>query len=133
MRIRVVVVLLVVIAGVFLVNSFINNPQVTTQPDATFILWEDASVRALEGAAGNILTAKGMVTNNHDSWSVKNVRIEMKMIDKEDNIIDRRDIAVKPPDMPPGERGDYYEKIQLPSYCASVDLNVVWDWVSPGE
>ncbi len=133
MRIRVAVALLVVIAGVVLVNNFINNPQVTTQPDAAFILWEDASVRTSEGGAGNILTAKGMVTNNHDSWSVKNVRIEMKMIDKEDNIIDRRDIAVKPGNMPPGERGDYYEKIQLPSYCASVDLNVVWEWVSPGE
>jgi len=130
---RIFIVLAVVIAGVVLVNSFINNPRLTIQPSASYVLWEDASTHVPKGRAGNFLIAKGTVTNTHDSWSIEDVRIEVKMINNEDYEIGRRDMLVEPSYIPPGDRGDYNEEIQLPSHCDSVDLHALWEWVPPDE
>lgn len=57
----------------------------------------------------------------------------MRMKDKEDYEIERLEILVEPDYIPAGGRGDYDQGIPLPSYCESVDLNVLWEWVPPDE
>jgi len=57
----------------------------------------------------------------------------VRMKDKEDYEIERLEILVEPDYIPAGGRGDYDQGIPLPSYCESVDLNVLWEWVPPDE
>lgn len=117
----------IVIGGMAFYN--VMNPSQLTSPSESFIVCEENSF--WEDEILSILNVNGVVTNTHSEWSVENMTIELEAIDEEGNVIKTYKVTVIPSTIPPGGKGVYSERLQLPYACMGVDIGGVWEWVPP--
>jgi hypothetical protein len=96
-------------------------------PDDSFIVVDDHT--AWSGSTS--VTVAGTVTNTHSEWTIKDVKIEVEATDSMGKVIKTFSVLVIPNRIPPGEKGVYYQTLQVPSTCEYVQPAAVWEWEGP--
>lgn len=127
-----------VLGSIILIGGFVGGgvaitnmmtPSQITPPSDSFIVCDDNSF--WEDEMLSILMVSGTVTNTHDEWSTKKVKIEVEATDETNNLIKTYDVTVTPNTIPPGGKGVYSTRLQLPYSCISAQPFVVWEWEPP--
>lgn len=127
-----------VLGGIILIGGIVGGgvattnmmtPSELTPPSDSFIIGQDYTV--WEDEIQGILSVSGVINNTHSEWSIKKVKIEVEAIDEANNVIKTYGVFVVPSAIPPGGKGVYSKRLQLPYSCVSANTVVVWEWVPP--
>jgi hypothetical protein len=116
------------VGGGVAITNVMNPPQLTS-PSDSFVVVDDNSF--WEDEMASILSASGTVSNAHAEWSIKNVVIKIEAVDEAGKLIKAYDVSVVPSKIPPGGKGTYSARLQLPYSCTSANPSVTWEWVPP--
>jgi len=117
-----------IVGGGVGVANMMTAPQLTP-PSESFVILEDNSFWGNEILS--TLNVSGVVTNTHSQWSIKKVEFEVEAIDEAGNVMGTYTVPVTPSIIPPGGKGVYSKKLQLPYSCVEAGFAVVWEWVPP--
>lgn len=116
------------VGGGVAITNMMNPPEVTV-PSESFVVAEDNLF--WEDEIRSILSVGGVITNTHGQWSIKKVEVEVEAIDEAGNVMSTYTVPVIPSTIPPGGKGVYSKRLQLPYDCVGADTAVVWEWVPP--
>ncbi len=114
--------------GVATANMMTTAPQLTP-PSESFVILDDNTF--WENELLSTLSVSGVITNTHSQWSINNVEVEVEAIDDAGNVMSTYTVQVIPSIIPPGGKGLYSKKLQLPYSCVEARSAVVWQWVPP--
>jgi len=114
--------------GVATANVVMTAPQLTP-PSESFVILDDNTF--WENELLSTLSVSGVITNTHSQWSINNVEVEVEAIDDAGNVMSTYTVQVIPSIIPPGGKGLYSKKLQLPYSCVEARSAVVWQWVPP--
>ncbi|MGH2449711.1 MAG: FxLYD domain-containing protein [Candidatus Limnocylindria bacterium] len=94
-----------------------------TAPPSDLIRWETNPIRRTSTGAR---VFSGMVTNTDDRWSIRNVQLELKLLDGNGELIETLFAEVQP--LNPGDRGDYTIAVPPELEFELSNLRLTWDW-----
>lgn len=127
-----------VLGGIILIGGIVGggmaignvvNPTELAPPSESFVVAEDNSF--WEDEIRSILSVSGVITSTHGQWSIEKVEVEVEAIDEAGNVMRTYTVPVIPSTIPPGGKGVYSKRLQLPYDCVEADTAVVWEWVPP--
>lgn len=95
-----------------------------TPPPSNLIQWQTNPIRRTSTGAR---VFSGTVTNADVRWSIRNVQLELKLLDGNGEL--KQTLFAKVQDLHPGDRGDY--TLAVPSEVAFElsNLRLTWDWL----
>jgi hypothetical protein len=99
-----------------------ESPVVTPPPSST-IEWKPNPIRRTQAG---ISLFSGTVTNTDARWSVKDVQVELKLVDASGNVIQVLYGHIQ--DLRPGDKGDYTITIPANVKFELSNLRLMWTW-----
>ena len=96
-------------------------------PEDSFVKWDDSSGWTTESS----ITISGSVRNTHYEWSIRDVRVEVELLDTYGKIVQRDTVYVSPSMIPPGGTGNYYDVLRVPPACDNGNTIIYWVWLPP--
>ena len=117
-----------VIGGGLLISNIVTESEISV-PSNEFVVFEDNCYWYDE--INSIFHAGGIVRNTHSEWTIKNVEIEVRALDDNDNALSTHKVLVVPSTLRPGEKGIFSQRLQFPIACTYAEYGVLWEWVPP--
>jgi hypothetical protein len=100
-----------------------SDPSVVTAPPSSAIEWKPNPIRR---TPSGVSLFSGTVTNTNDRWSVKDVLVELKLVDANGNVIQVLYGHIQ--DLRPGDKGDYTISIPANVKFELSNLRLMWTW-----
>jgi hypothetical protein len=95
-----------------------------TAPPSNLIQWQTNPIRRTSTGAK---VFSGIVTNTDARWSIRNVQLELKLLDGNGQL--KQTLLAKVQDLHPGDRGDYTLAVPPDVAFELSNLRLTWDWL----
>jgi hypothetical protein len=95
-----------------------------TPPPSNLIQWQTNPIRRTSTGAR---VFSGTVTNTDVRWSIRNVQLELKLLDGNGQL--KQTLFAKVQDLHPGDRGDYTLAVPAELAFELSNLRLTWDWL----
>jgi hypothetical protein len=100
-----------------------SEAPLASPPPSSVIEWKPNPIRR---TSTGVSLFSGTVVNTDAQWSIKNVQVELKLVDANGNV--RETLYGKIQDLRPGDKGDYTIAVPADLKFDLSNLRLMWKW-----